>query len=488
MSILSIYLCLKTNNIILIYVKFLLHSNLLLMKIKLISFLLITSCYVKAQCPYKWGDQQEALNYKGINVYFWVQYSNCNKSNGICGFPKIDLQHNHSGIASIQLRLRGIDCNGILSTGTYNANDLISMQRLHSQGNWHTFKEIKEIVSVVLNFKEGEDLYTVTVDYDKKTTIATKNGSKILANGKTQKEIENEKEKLNKKSEEQKKELLQQKEKLAQKKEILKTNNEQYLSKQNYTSKNNNNSTNNSSQLNDNLRKIEETNKEIVNTITDGAVSILSDYQAMQQKKAQQETISQIKEETERQRKKEEDNKKQADLEYHLKQNEIAQQQIKIEQQENILYWKSKSDVIFTGLSIIKPFKKLIDITNNSINTIYYINWQLTCNNEFVIFKPIEVKKSPDGDWPTLPDLKNKLQSLTQIRFDITPNKIPTTFNELNYLIGYFENIQEAEKTYNELIESAIYNGYIIVVKDIKSEEKKIESQSKKTDKSFWEE
>src|SRR4051812_7135709 len=71
-------------------------------------------------CNMRWAPWQTVMTHSMGNVSIRIQYSDCNKDGGVCGWPKIELQHSFSQPASIDVTLEGIDCEGKVFTSSFS--------------------------------------------------------------------------------------------------------------------------------------------------------------------------------------------------------------------------------------------------------------------------------------------------------------------------------------------------------------------------------
>jgi hypothetical protein len=184
-----------------------------------------------------------------------------------------------------------------------------------------------------------------------------------------------------------------------------------------------------------------------------------------------------------------EERRKEAEREEEERREKAEAEAIK---QNNILSWQTKG-IAITGNQV--NLKKTTDINDVALKSVFYIIWQFSSTNQFIIFKPIAINKSLDGDWITLNDFAKKIEKQTQISLNYTPDGIYTEFNKLNNLMGYYATKEEANEQYLKLITNAEAKGYSVLKKEIISEpkikrsfweEKTIPKQ--KTEKSFWDE
>ena len=130
-------------------------------------------------CNMTWGAWEPTPVGGSGGVFYSVQSSVCLPT-GICGFPKIGLQHTFPYPVSISLRLRGFDCSGKPGTGTYTTGTkkITANEAYRSSSNWHTFKTVTEVLRVEVNYSDGQDSYRIL--YDKELGI-----DEIYINGKT---------------------------------------------------------------------------------------------------------------------------------------------------------------------------------------------------------------------------------------------------------------------------------------------------------------
>jgi hypothetical protein len=117
-------------------------------------------------CNMTWGPWEPILNDNGGGVYYSVQHSDC-LSTGICGFPKIGLMHTFTHSVSIQIKLKGIGCDGHEIVANFYATDLIANKELKDQGNFHSFKQVTDILRVDVTYKIGNNLYEILEDRER---------------------------------------------------------------------------------------------------------------------------------------------------------------------------------------------------------------------------------------------------------------------------------------------------------------------------------
>ncbi len=204
---------------------------------------------------------------------------------------------------------------------------------------------------------------------------------------------------------------------------------------------------------------------------------------------AAEQRIKEAEREAEERRKKEEKRRKEAERAAEESRKNAEAEAIK---QNNILRWQTKS-IAITGNQV--NLKKTTDINDVALKSVFYIIWQFSSTNQFIIFNPIAINKSLDGDWIIFKELTAKIQEQSKISLFKTPDGTSTQFNELHNLIGYFTTMEEANEQYLKLITNAEAEGYSILKKEIISEpkikksfweEKTIPKQ--KNEKSFWDE
>ena len=215
---------------------------------------------------------------------------------------------------------------------------------------------------------------------------------------------------------------------------------------------------------------------------------------------AAEQRIKEAEREAEERIKKEEKRRKEAEIEAEKRRKEAEraaeERREKAEaeaiKQNNILSWQKKGIAI---IGIHHNLKKTTDINDVALKSVFYIIWQFSSTNQFIIFNPIAINKSLDGDWITFNDFAKQIEKQTQISLNYTPDGIYTEFNKFNNLMGYYATKEEANATYFKLITNAEAEGYSILKKELISEpktkkyfweEKTIQKQ--KNEKSFWEE
>ncbi len=198
-----------------------------------------------------------------------------------------------------------------------------------------------------------------------------------------------------------------------------------------------------------------------------------------QQNKANQEA---------RQRQEEENRQKQRELDRLKQQQEIENQnylaeQKRLAEKSNVENWQNKSnDVLNNTADRYRKMKSLSDLENTKINSVFYIVWNFTKYNGITISKPIEIKKSADGDWILNSDLKKQLVSKTKLTLSTTPDGTAIKDNELYYLVGYMESANEANAVFNQIKQNANARGYTITELNVQME------NTTNSTKSLWEE
>ncbi len=138
-------------------------------------------------CNSRWS-KSNAMSYNNINVYYAIQMNSCG-ANGVCGWPKVWLWHNYHGPASITLKLKGIDADNKTVVTSFSAVDLNCMEFNKDPGNYHFFCHYIGVQECSIRYKSGKDLYEITYNNDTRDYTYTKNGSKVLSNGKTEEEM-----------------------------------------------------------------------------------------------------------------------------------------------------------------------------------------------------------------------------------------------------------------------------------------------------------
>lgn len=110
-------------------------------------------------------------------VYYKVQYSKCGKSTGICGYPKIGLQHTFPyDEVSIEVGLEGYDCDGNPSKSSFPGTDIAPSYGYVSQGNWHTFQRVTGVYLVDVRYKKEGKNYILRWTKETGRVIVTING------------------------------------------------------------------------------------------------------------------------------------------------------------------------------------------------------------------------------------------------------------------------------------------------------------------------
>ena len=182
------------------------------------AFICLAKAGTAQGCNFTWGRWQTAMTSQWGNVEFKVQYSTCNKAGGICGWPKIALLHTMGYYASLDVTLKGVDCENkpVRASFSTGGKYIGGNQEYNEPGNWHYFKTANEVARVEVWMEKDGDKYRMVMDKEKGINKIYKNGSPLLANGKTENEEE--------KEAQQKRELAEQKKK---EEEILKEQKEE---------------------------------------------------------------------------------------------------------------------------------------------------------------------------------------------------------------------------------------------------------------------
>ncbi len=120
-----------------------------------------------AQCDFQWGTWNQAISTNQGIVSYQMQYSRCT-NDGICGWPKIAIKHTFPANAFVDIRLRGINCDGQEITRGFNTSlNCSPHQEYVNSGNWHLFKKVLEVVYVKAEFKANGKEYTVLFDKER---------------------------------------------------------------------------------------------------------------------------------------------------------------------------------------------------------------------------------------------------------------------------------------------------------------------------------
>ncbi|MGI4870030.1 MAG: hypothetical protein ACRYFX_02495 [Janthinobacterium lividum] len=124
-------------------------------------------------CGMHWESQRQALSTGYGNndggVFYGVQLSPCDKTGGVCGWPKISLQHTYPYPATVSVTLEGVACDGKRSSASFSTggNTIPANQNYVGQGNWHSFRQVDRVLRVEVAYQKGKDHYRV--EYDEST-------------------------------------------------------------------------------------------------------------------------------------------------------------------------------------------------------------------------------------------------------------------------------------------------------------------------------
>jgi hypothetical protein len=159
----------------------------------LLASVVLSQSIAIAQCNMRWGSTQKVYGVSFGEVFIKIQSSNCTSNGGICGWPKIAITHTFKETdVTVSVYLKGIDCENIARTSGFHSNHKAANVEVIETGNWHVFKRVDDAVRITVQFKKGNDLYECILDKEKNINKVLKNGSKLLSNGKTEKEMEKE--------------------------------------------------------------------------------------------------------------------------------------------------------------------------------------------------------------------------------------------------------------------------------------------------------
>ena len=162
----------------------------------------------------------------------------------------------------------------------------------------------------------------------------------------------------------------------------------------------------------------------------------------------------------------------------------------------NTSLWSAKSKTVLPNSLInFSRAKKTIEITDPTLTSVFYIIWNFSNDGQIVISNPIEIKKSPDGDWPITSDLYSKIETDSRLVINQTPDNIATDDNTLGYLLGYFKSKANAQSALDNLKANAIKNGYTVKYQSTAFSDNlqhndipKTKSQPQPNPKDFWKE
>ncbi|MBK7310948.1 MAG: hypothetical protein IPI93_09190 [Sphingobacteriaceae bacterium] len=148
-------------------------------------------------CNSRWSKSNAMAYNTGqdeVRVWYAIQMNMCDK-NGLCGTPMIWLWHDAPGIASIELSLKGQNSDGEIIVRSFPSTDLPPNEFDKGQGNWHLFCKYIGVEACSIRYKKGDDIFVIKAVFDGQAGgiyTFSKNGSKVLANGKTEKEVQDE--------------------------------------------------------------------------------------------------------------------------------------------------------------------------------------------------------------------------------------------------------------------------------------------------------
>ncbi len=132
-------------------------------------------------CNLQWGSLQTALSHSWGNVYVQVQSSTCSRYGGVCGWPKIALEHSFADNASLSVKLRGYDCeNKVVESSFSTGGNKIEGNYLYkSSGNWHTFKQVEKVLRVEVWLDRDGDKYQILLDVERGINRVMRNGRPV---------------------------------------------------------------------------------------------------------------------------------------------------------------------------------------------------------------------------------------------------------------------------------------------------------------------
>ncbi len=154
---------------------------------------------------------------------------------------------------------------------------------------------------------------------------------------------------------------------------------------------------------------------------------------------------------------------------------------------------KAKS-IVPSSLWTLTNVKMPSQISDQAAKGVFYVIWNFDkSGNQIVISNPVEIKKSPDGDWPLSDDVYNRIAAETKLATGITPDGLG---GNLGYLLGYFNNLDDATGALDKIRTNALSHDYLVNYSVAKKEstgltesDVKTESKAKpETKQDFWKE
>lgn len=163
------------------------------------------------------------------------------------------------------------------------------------------------------------------------------------------------------------------------------------------------------------------------------------------------------------------------DREQAERERESQEENARIQAANEILVNKSKS-VLPNSLMEYTDVKKPDEINTPKLQSVFYVIWNFGRDNQVLISKPVEIKKSPDGDWPLPSEVDKRIQKESNLGINISAH----------YLLGYFTNLAAASSALNDLKANAIKNGFDVEYVSYGDNEKK--NSTNNDSKDFWKE
>lgn len=218
------------------------------------------------------------------------------------------------------------------------------------------------------------------------------------------------------------------------------------------SSNNNTSGQKNASNIYNNIRQMNEANKQVLNTLQDGLNEITNTIIQNNQKKLEEE-------------------QERIDEQNRQRQEALRQQQE--EKQQNAEIYNTLG-AGFKSAALKKPSSN----NDNSLTEIYYTGWYRAYNSQTVyIIAPFKLRKYSDDTWPMLTDFEKKIQ-LSLASNGEAPNAEPT-------LYGYYSSDASATDAFNSLKSNAANSGLNIKIITVAAANQKPENNSTNNN-DFW--
>lgn len=402
-------------------------------------------------CNMHWAGNTLALNNTEGGIYYDIQFSKCTSS-GICGWPKVALYHTFNSNASISLTLRGLNCDNETTTSSFStsAKEIAPQSRYEAQGNWHTFKQINQVVKVEVGYHKGSDYYQVIYDRDKGINETRINGKSIAAYNaeKQQEQISNaSKTSGNNTSGTTSSSAVTSSYSNSNTSSSTSSNrsyNNSYSSSSTRSSTASNSAAVQRQAILDNLNTQLQNNRNTSNAITNSLQEFGNILQQNQAKKqAQREAARQQREEEQQEREVEREREREESERRIAQQAQIDEEnRVKAENEEKAktAQWNFDKQIIGNNLVLNKKPSLIPD----QVSQVFYISYQRDYNTGEVTLKTYTLNKYSDNTWMLFSDLLNKIGF--QLYFQNSG---------VGQLLGFYTGKDEATAILNRIIASA---------------------------------